>query len=81
MYEYLDIVSLATVLGLIIAAMESRNLRNSALLLCAAFIVLGAFYGLLGATYVMLLQLLIYGGAVTALLLALIYITRGEFEE
>ena len=81
MYEYLDIVSLATVLGLIIAAMESRNLRNSSLLLCAAFIVLGAFYGLLGATYVMLLQLLIYGGATTALLIALIYITRGEFEE
>ena len=81
MYEYLDIVLLATVLGLIIVAMESRNLARAMLLLCGAFIVLGAFYGLLGATYVMLLQLLIYGGAATALLIALIYLTRGEFEE
>jgi NADH:ubiquinone oxidoreductase subunit 6 (subunit J) len=80
-HEFLEVVLLVAVLGLIIVAMESRSLKNSTLLLCGAFIVLGIFYGLLGAIYVMALQLLIYGGAVTALLIALINITRGEFEE
>lgn len=79
--EFLEVASLATVLGLIIVAMESKSLKNSALLLCCSFIVLGIVYGLLGAVYVMAFQLLIYGGAVTALLIALIHITRGEFEE
>jgi NADH:ubiquinone oxidoreductase subunit 6 (subunit J) len=79
--EYFGFLLLGMVVGVILVGMELRNLKNSALLLCAAFILLGVFYGLLGATYVMILQLLIYGGAVIALLLTLLYITRGEYEE
>jgi NADH:ubiquinone oxidoreductase subunit 6 (subunit J) len=72
---------LATVIVLVVLAMEVRDLKRGALILCLAMMVLGAIYGLLGAVYVMVLQLLVYGGAVTVLLIALITITRGRFEE
>ncbi len=62
--------------GSALAVVSSRNLFHSVAFLGASFLGLGMLYILLGADLVGVVQILIYAGAVTMLLMFVIMLTR-----
>jgi NADH-quinone oxidoreductase subunit J len=73
------IISVFT-LAAALAAACLRKLIHAALCLVAAFIGLAAFYFLLGAEFVGLVQIFVYVGAVAVLIVFTILLTRREDE-
>ena len=73
------IISILTLAGALAAATLPR-LIHAALCLVIAFIGVAAFYFLLGAEFVGLIQILVYVGAVAVLLVFTILLTRQEKE-
>ena len=65
-------------LGAALAAALLRKLIHAALMLAVAFIGLAAFYFLLGAEFVGLVQIFVYVGAVAILIVFTILLTRRE---
>ena len=74
------IISIFTLSGALAAACL-RKLIHAALCLVLAFIGLAAFYFLLGAEFVGLVQVFVYVGAVAVLIVFTILLTRREDEE
>jgi NADH-quinone oxidoreductase subunit J len=66
--------SVAAALGVV----GSRNVVHAALFLMGTLLAVGAVFLLLAADFLALVQVLIYGGAVTMLLLFAIMLTRAE---
>lgn len=71
------IIAVFTLAGALAAA-SLRKLIHAALCLVAAFIGLAAFYFLLGAEFVGLVQIFVYVGAVAVLIVFTILLTRRE---
>lgn len=67
-------------LGAALAAAVLRNLVHAALSLALAFLGVAAFYFLLGAEFVGLVQVLVYVGAVAVLIVFTILLTQREKE-
>jgi NADH-quinone oxidoreductase subunit J len=74
------IISVVTLAGALAAACLHK-LIHAALCLVVAFIGLAAFYFLLGAEFVGLVQIFVYVGAVAVLIVFTILLTRREDEE
>ena len=74
------IITIFTLSGALAAACL-RKLIHAALCLVVAFIGLAAFYFLLGAEFVGLVQVFVYVGAVAVLIVFTILLTRREDEE
>jgi NADH-quinone oxidoreductase subunit J len=74
------IIAIFTLSGALAAACL-RKLIHAALCLVLAFIGLAAFYFLLGAEFVGLVQVFVYVGAVAVLIVFTILLTRREDEE
>jgi NADH-quinone oxidoreductase subunit J len=74
------IIAIFTLSGALAAACL-RKLIHAALCLVVAFIGLAAFYFLLGAEFVGLVQVFVYVGAVAVLIVFTILLTRREDEE
>ncbi|HEY1582536.1 MAG TPA: NADH-quinone oxidoreductase subunit J [Chthoniobacterales bacterium] len=64
-----------------LAAATLRKLVHAALCFAAAFVGVAAFYFLLGAEFVGLIQVFVYVGAVAVLIVFTILLTRREVEE
>lgn len=76
LFVVVAVASGAAALGVVF----SRNIIHAALFLIAALMGVAALYVLLFAEFLALVQILIYGGAVTVLLLFALMLTRaGEF--
>ena len=76
----LIVIAIFTLSGALAAACL-RKLIHAALCLVVAFIGLAAFYFLLGAEFVGLVQVFVYVGAVAVLIVFTILLTRREDEE
>ena len=74
------IIAIFTLSGALAAACL-RKLIHAALCLVVAFVGLAAFYFLLGAEFVGLVQVFVYVGAVAVLIVFTILLTRREDEE
>jgi NADH-quinone oxidoreductase subunit J len=74
------VISVLTLMGALAAAVLPR-LIHAALCLVGAFVGLAAFYVLLGAEFVGLVQVFVYIGAVAVLLVFTILLTRREATE
>jgi NADH-quinone oxidoreductase subunit J len=74
------LIAVLTLAGALAAACL-RKLIHAALCLVVAFIGLAAFYFLLGAEFVGLVQVFVYVGAVAVLIVFTILLTRREDEE
>lgn len=74
------IIAVFTLSGALAAACL-RKLIHAALCLVVAFVGLAAFYFLLGAEFVGLVQVFVYVGAVAVLIVFTILLTRREDEE
>jgi len=74
------VIAIFTLSGALAAACL-RKLIHAALCLVVAFVGLAAFYFLLGAEFVGLVQVLVYVGAVAVLIVFTILLTRNEDEE
>jgi NADH-quinone oxidoreductase subunit J len=74
------VIAILTLSGALAAACL-RKLIHAALCLVVAFIGLAAFYFLLGAEFVGLVQVFVYVGAVAVLIVFTILLTRREEEE
>ena len=74
------VISIFTLSGALAAACL-RKLIHAALCLVLAFVGLAAFYFLLGAEFVGLVQVFVYVGAVAVLIVFTILLTRREDEE
>ena len=74
------IIAMVTLAGALAAACL-RKLIHAALCLVVAFIGLAAFYILLGAEFVGLVQIFVYVGAVAVLIVFTILLTRREDED
>jgi NADH-quinone oxidoreductase subunit J len=74
------IISVVTLAGALAAACL-RKLIHAALCLVVAFLGLAAFYFLLGAEFVGLVQVFVYVGAVAVLVVFTILLTRREDED
>ncbi len=74
------VIAIFTLSGALAAACL-RKLIHAALCLVLAFIGLAAFYFLLGAEFVGLVQVFVYVGAVAVLIVFTILLTRREEEE
>jgi len=74
------IIAIFTLAGALAAACL-RKLIHAALCLVLAFLGLAAFYFLLGAEFVGLVQVFVYVGAVAVLIVFTILLTRREDEE
>ncbi|TLM80478.1 MAG: NADH-quinone oxidoreductase subunit J [Actinobacteria bacterium] len=64
------------ILGLSALAMLSRNYVHSAVFLAGALIGFAGIFALLGATFIALLQVFVYAGAVSILVIFVIMMTR-----
>src|SRR3954451_7361037 len=73
-------ISIFTLAGALAAACV-RKLIHAALFLVLAFLGLAAFYFLLGAEFVGLVQIFVYVGAVAVLIVFTILLTRREDED
>ena len=73
---YAIIIIAALILGAAVAAMLSRNLIHSALLLVGAWAGIAAFYLWAGAEFVAFAQVLVYVGAVSMVVLFAVLLTR-----
>src|SRR3954465_14091259 len=73
------VISIFTLAGALAAA-SVRKLIHAALCLVLAFLGLAAFYFLLGAEFVGLVQIFVYVGAVAILIVFTILLTRRETE-
>jgi NADH-quinone oxidoreductase subunit J len=71
------VISVLTLIGALAAA-TLRKLMHAALCLVIAFVGIAAFYFLLGAEFVGLVQIFIYVGAVAVLIVFTILLTRRE---
>ena len=67
-------IAVGSVLGMII----SRNQAYSALFLVLAFASLGGLFGLLGAPFMAVVQIIIYAGAIMVLFIFLIMMVRPD---
>lgn len=76
----LIVIAILTLSGALAAACL-RKLIHAALCLVVAFVGLAAFYFLLGAEFVGLVQVFVYVGAVAVLIVFTILLTRREDEE
>src|SRR4051795_11922766 len=74
------VISIFTLAGALAAACL-RKLIHAALCLVLAFLGLAAFYFLLGAEFVGLVQIFVYVGAVAVLIVFTILLTRREDED
>src|SRR3954452_21788139 len=74
------VISIFTLAGALAAAC-ARKLIHAALCLVLAFLGLAAFYFLLGAEFVPLVQIFVYVGAVAGLIVFTILLTRREDED
>jgi NADH-quinone oxidoreductase subunit J len=74
------VISIFTLAGALAAA-SVRKLIHAALCLVLAFLGLAAFYFLLGAEFVGLVQIFVYVGAVAVLIVFTILLTRREDED
>ena len=74
------VISIFT-LAAALAAASLRKLIHAALCLVVAFLGLAAFYFLLGAEFVGLVQVFVYVGAVAVLIVFTILLTRREDED
>ena len=74
------LISIFTLAGALAAACV-RKLIHAALCLVLAFLGLAAFYFLLGAEFVGLVQIFVYVGAVAVLIVFTILLTRREDED
>jgi len=73
------VISIITLAGALAAA-SLRKLIHAALCLVVAFVGIAAFYFLLGAEFVGLVQIFVYVGAVAVLIVFTILLTRHEDE-
>ncbi|MEY2559720.1 MAG: NADH-quinone oxidoreductase subunit [Verrucomicrobiota bacterium] len=74
------VITIVTLAGALAAACL-RKLVHAALCLVVAFVGIAAFYFLLGAEFVGLVQIFVYVGAVAVLIVFTILLTRREDEE
>lgn len=69
------------IVGCSIAMLTSRNFIHSAIFLAGALLSFAGLYALLDATFLALLQLFIYAGAVTIVVVFVVMLTRTEVED
>ncbi len=67
----------AIIVGAAIVVVTSRNIVHSAVALIPAFLGVTGLYVLLSAEFVAVIQVLIYAGAITVLILFVIMLTEG----
>jgi len=70
-------IALAGAVGLVLA----RNLVHAVMSLFATLLAIAALYMLLGSQFLAAMQLFVYGGAVTVLVLFVLMLTKAEPEE
>lgn len=75
-FDAIQLILMILILALALLTIESKNLIYSVLCFCGMCISIGALYWLMDAPYVAVMQLLIYAGAVVAIFLAALTLTR-----
>jgi NADH:ubiquinone oxidoreductase subunit 6 (subunit J) len=73
--EIMQLISMVLVFVFAVMAVETRDILYAILSFCGMCITMGGVFWLSGAVYIAIFQLLIYAGAVIALLIATITLT------
>lgn len=66
---------------LAILTIEIKDMLRAVICLCGMGIIIGLLFAILNAPYVAVFQLLIFGGAVIALFISVVMVTKREPEE
>jgi NADH:ubiquinone oxidoreductase subunit 6 (subunit J) len=66
---------------LAILTIEIKDMLRAVICLCGMGITIGLLFAILNAPYVAVFQLLIFGGAVIALFISVVMVTKREPEE
>lgn len=74
----LQIVLIALTVVLALLTVELDDLLHATICLCGTCITIGALFWLLNAPYVSVFQLLVYAGAVIALFIVAVMLTKKE---
>lgn len=74
----LQIVLIALTVVLALLTVELNDLLHATICLCGTCVTIGALFWLLNAPYVSVFQLLVYAGAVIALFMVAVMLTKKE---
>lgn len=78
--DFIAICLIVAIITLAILTVEAPDLLHAVLCLCGMCVSIGLLFGLLGAPYVMVFQLLIYAGAAIVLFISVIMLTTRREE-
>ncbi|MDH5267310.1 MAG: NADH-quinone oxidoreductase subunit J [Candidatus Bathyarchaeota archaeon] len=79
--DFIQIFLIIVTIVLAILTIEIKDMLHAIVCLCGMGVTIGMLFAILNAPYVAVFQLLIYAGAVIALFLSLVMVTRRELEE
>ncbi|UCF58548.1 MAG: NADH-quinone oxidoreductase subunit J [Candidatus Bathyarchaeota archaeon] len=79
--DFIQILLIMVTILLAILTIEIKDMIRAIVCLCGMGVTIGILFAILNAPYVAVFQLLIYGGAVIALFISVIMVTRRELEE
>jgi NADH-quinone oxidoreductase subunit J len=79
--DFIQVLLIVVTIVLAILTIEIKDMLRAIVCLCGMGITIGMLFAILNAPYVAVFQLLIYAGAVIALFISVVMVTRREFEE
>lgn len=79
--DVIQILLIVVTIVLAILTIEIKDMLRAIVCLCGMGITIGLLFAILNAPYVAVFQLLIYAGAVIALFISVVMVTRREPEE
>ena len=79
--DFIQILLIVVTIVFAILTIEIKDMLRAIVCLCGMGISIGMLFAILNAPYVAVFQLLIYAGAVIALFISVVMVTRREFEE
>lgn len=79
--DFIQVLLIVVTIILAILTIEIKDMLRAIVCLCGMGFTIGMLFAILNAPYVAVFQLLIYAGAVIALFISVVMVTRREFEE
>ena len=77
----IEVLLIGVTILLAILTIEIKDMLRAVICLCGMGITIGLLFAILNAPYVAVFQLLIFGGAVIALFISVVMVTKREPEE
>ena len=81
MSDVIEMLLIGVTILLAILTIEIKDMLRAVICLCGMGITIGLLFAILNAPYVAVFQLLIFGGAVIALFISVVMVTKREPEE